>query len=128
MKFFTVNKTWSPPSNPRLINNCHLSPNLLLSPTFCKSPKALTLFLILLFKVWDQTLSRRRGLILWTIATFFYLKKIYILSRKYSCRQIKSKLCDTPFIFWFFSLPLHLLSCSSVYSSNLISLRPFPTF
>ena len=89
IKFFTVNKTWSAPPTPRLINNCHLSCNPLLSPTFCKSPKALTLFLILLFKVWDQTLSRRRGLILWTIATFLYLKKIYILSRKYSRRQIK---------------------------------------
>ena len=75
IKFFTVNKTWSAPPTPRLINNCHLSCNPLLSPTFCKSPKALTLFLILLFKVWDQTLSRRRGLILWTIATFLYLQK-----------------------------------------------------
>ena len=69
-----------------------------------------------------------RGLILWDFAIFLYFKKIYILSRKYSRRQIKLKLCDTTFISWFFSLALCPLSCSSVYSSNSISLRPFPTF
>ena len=58
----------------------------------------------------------------------FIFKKIYILSRKYHCRQIKLKLRDTLFSSLFFSLPLCLLSCSSVFASNSISLRPFPTF
>ena len=79
-------------------------------------------------KYGTKSCPAKTGLIHWDIAIFLYSKKIYILSRKYSRRQIKLKLCDTTFFSWFFSLPICRLSCRSVYSSNSISLRPFPTF